>query len=158
MDSSSAVSQQPVLDPSNGHRERRNHPRLQCKGLAEFRVLPDGPVVLGFLSNLCMGGCSIECEKELPAKAQEMALIEVQLDVDDFRLRLAGCIRHVEGNLIVGIQFTDVSSRKEEQIRHLMAELVEAEKQRLEQTKTKLDSAKAKLDSAVAKRMESGAK
>ena len=118
-------------EQANYQRERRNHPRVPCKGMAEFRVLPDGPKVVGIVGNLCLGGCMIECDTDVPAKA-ELATIELQLDVDDSRLRLAGRVRHIESNTQVGIQFIEVSSRKEEQIRALMTELAEAEKHRKE--------------------------
>jgi len=129
MDSARLESNQIAKDPLNGQRERRANPRLQCRGLAEFRILPDGPKFNGSVVNLCMNGCLIESEKDVPDKV--LSNIEVQIDVDDFRLRLAGCIRHIEDEYLVGIQFTDVSSRKQEQIQHLMAELQEMEKQRL---------------------------
>jgi c-di-GMP-binding flagellar brake protein YcgR len=135
MDSSRADSEPTALDQEKVRKERRAHPRLNCKGVAEFRILPEGPKLFGFLTNLGMGGCSIECDKEIPATAA-YAAVEVQMDVDDYRLRLAGCIRHIEDEIQAGIQFTDVSSRKEEQIRILMEELVEMEKHRLEAAKT----------------------
>ena len=129
MDSVRVESNQIGKDPLHGHRERRSAPRVQCKGLAEFLILPDGPKFMGSVVNLCLGGCLIETEKDVPDKV--LSNVEVQIDVDDFRLRLAGCIRHIEDDYLVGIQFTDVSLRKKEQIQHLMAELQEMEKQRL---------------------------
>jgi c-di-GMP-binding flagellar brake protein YcgR len=108
--------------------ERRAHPRLQCKGIAEMNILPDGPKVVGSLTNLSLGGCRIESSKEF--QSEPYAPVEVQLTVDDSRLRLAGVIRFVEDNVKVGVQFAEVSQRKEEQIRLLIAELAELEEQR----------------------------
>lgn len=134
MDSVRIESKQITRDPLSDQRERRAAPRLQCKGLAEFLVLPDGPKFSGSVVNLCMGGCLIETEKDVPDKV--LSNVEVQIDVDDFRLRLAGCIRHIEEAYLVGIQFTDVSLRKKEQIQQLMTELQESEKQRQAAAKT----------------------
>jgi c-di-GMP-binding flagellar brake protein YcgR len=107
--------------------ERRAHPRLACKGVGEFTILPDGPRIVGALTNLSLGGCCIVSETEIPA--QPCAQVEVQLTACDIRLRLAAEVRRIDkGN--VGIQFLDVSSRKEEQIQYLIDELLELEKLR----------------------------
>jgi len=108
--------------------ERRAHHRLQCKGIAEMNILPEGPKIAGTLINLSLGGCRIESSKEF--QSEPYASVEVQLTVDDSRLRLAGVIRFVEDNVKVGVQFAEVSQRKEEQIRLLITELAELEEQR----------------------------
>ncbi len=109
-------------------RERRAHPRLRCKGVGEFKILPDGPRIVGTLINLSLGGCCITSETKIPAKLWQS--LEVQLTVRDLRLRLPAEVRRVDDDT-VGIQFLEVSSRKEEQIRYLIDELLEIGKLRL---------------------------
>ena len=118
-----------IADPSAVQRERRMHPRLQCRGKAEMLLLPDGPKLEGSLINLSLGGCCIECVAKI--LLEPPVSVEVQLKVDDSRLRLAGVLRYVEDLCKAGIQFDQVSPRKEEQIRELIAELYESEKHRL---------------------------
>jgi c-di-GMP-binding flagellar brake protein YcgR len=117
--------------------EQRVHPRQSCSGLGALHLLPDGAKVVGALTNLSIGGCCIQCEKGF--SAGEDAPVEVQLEACDFRVRLAGKIRHVDEKWRVGIQFVEVSPRKEDQIRYLMEELFELEKVRLKASKEKLD-------------------
>jgi c-di-GMP-binding flagellar brake protein YcgR len=124
-------------------RERRAHSRLSCRGLALLRILPEGPVIRGAVHNLSQGGCLIECEKAIPA--EKSGLVEVQLDVGDFRLLLLGAIRHIEGDTMVGIQFVDISSRKQQQVLYLIGELHEMERQRAYQV-MELKSKETDLD------------
>jgi c-di-GMP-binding flagellar brake protein YcgR len=133
MEFSQPESKRAALDPQSDQKERRAFPRLNCKGTAEMLILPDGPKVVGSVSNLSLGGCCIESEIILSAKLQTS--VEVRLTVDDNRLRLPGAICHIEDETWVGVRFTEVSSRKAEQIKYLMAELFEKEKQRLEEAK-----------------------
>jgi hypothetical protein len=122
--------------------ERRAHLRLACKGTAKMLILPDGPSVAGVLLNFAAGGCAIESEAAIPAKRD--AMVELQLDVRGFGLRLLGVIRYVKvekpmlgepEKTQAGIEFAEVSSRKAEQIRHLVAEVFDAEKERLARVK-----------------------
>jgi len=109
-------------------RERREHPRVRCKGVGEIRILPDGPRIVGTLINLSLGGCCIASETKIPAKLKQ--ILEVQLTACDFRLRLAAEVRRLDA-ATVGIKFLDVSGRKEEQICYLIDELFELGKIRL---------------------------
>jgi c-di-GMP-binding flagellar brake protein YcgR len=90
--------------------------------VGEFRILPNGPSITGTLVNLSLSGCCIASETEIPAKLKQP--LEVQLTACDFRLRLAAEVRRLDAKT-VGIQFLDVSSRKEEQVRYLIDELFE---------------------------------
>jgi len=122
MDSRRFESEKQEREFPGAPRERRLHPRLRCKGVGEFRILPNGPSITGTLVNLSLSGCCIASETEIPAKLKQP--LEVQLTACDFRLRLAAEVRRLDAKT-VGIQFLDVSSRKEEQVRYLIDELFE---------------------------------
>lgn len=113
--------------------ERRQHIRLGGRGKARLLLLPDGPAMSGLLVNLSLGGCGIEFEKK--TKLAAGCKIELQLSYEGFTLRLLGVVRYSEDDEDdrVGIGFTDVSRRKEEQIAQLLEELKEQEKAREEQ-------------------------
>ena len=114
----------------SGGQERRIYPRSQCWGTTWINLLPEGLKTVGYLLNLGLGGCHIDNDAPLPARVGER--VEVLRYLDGFTLRLAGVVIHMEeNNARVGIEFTDVSPRKAEQIRHLMAVIIAAEKERL---------------------------
>jgi hypothetical protein len=114
----------------SGERERRINPRSQCWGTTWINLLPEGIKTVGYLLNLGLGGCHIDTDAPLPARAGSR--VEVLLYLDGYTLRLAGVVIHTEeDHARVGIEFTDVSPRKAEQIRHLMAVIIAAEKERL---------------------------
>jgi hypothetical protein len=109
--------------------ERRIYPRSQCWGTTWINLLPEGIKTVGYLLNLGLGGCHIETDAPLPMRVGSR--VEVLLYLDGFTLRLAGVVVHMEeNNARVGIEFTDVSPRKAEQIGQLMAVIVAAEKER----------------------------
>jgi hypothetical protein len=109
--------------------EHRVNPRSHCWGTAWINILPDGIKVMSYLIDLGLGGCLIETDSAIPAMIDTS--VEVLLNVADFKLRLAGVIRHMDGETKAGIEFTDLSLRKVEQIHALMAALIQAEKERL---------------------------
>jgi len=110
--------------------ERRFHVRKDCWGYYWISMLPGCLKILGYPINLSVGGCYFETNTEIPAEVG--ARVEVHLRVDGHTLLLLGVICHKEGETHVGIQFTQVSSRKAEQIRHLVTELEEREKELLD--------------------------
>lgn len=118
--------------------ERRAHPRLSCKGIAKFLILPDGPNVTGNLVNLSLGGCCVDCGKEIQARLG--TLLDVLLDASDLRVRLSGEIRRIE-NQQVGINFREMSPRKEGQIHFLIEELHEISRKRTSKDDKGADSA-----------------
>jgi len=115
-------------DPTNVRFERRAHPRLSCKGIAKFLILPDGPNVTGNLVNLSLGGCCVDCGKELQVRLG--TTLDVLLDACDLRVRLSGEICRIDEQQ-VGIRFLEMSPRKEGQIHFLIEELYEVSKKRI---------------------------
>jgi c-di-GMP-binding flagellar brake protein YcgR len=107
---------------------RRAHPRLKFNGRAEIRVLPDVQKFSGTIVDLSLGGCCIELGG--PIRADAFCRVEVRLCVEGTNFQVAGILRHRQDGFRVGIEFTDVSDRKAEQIRELIVYLVETAKAR----------------------------
>ncbi len=112
-------------DCENGSDHRR-YPRLDCGGMADLRVLPNGAKETGSLVNLSKRGCCFLADEAL--RGSEGATIEMHLKVRGIDLRVAGIIRHVHKWRRAGIEFVELSERKREQIEELMGELAELSK------------------------------
>lgn len=134
MDSSQTESPLGEPAPKGGTRERRIHQRIDCWGTCWISILPDGIKFLGYPLNLSVGGCYFETDAELPA--QVGVNVDVHLSVCGSTLRFAGTILHIEEKTRAGIEFTQISSRKAEQIQQLTAKLLACEKERLAGIKT----------------------
>lgn len=125
----SAVSNSGAQVNSNDHAigtetlERRAHLRLFCNGGAEIHIYPERKRAVGSVANLSVQGCSIAADKKIPLLPHER--VEVHLHLHGLTVQLAGIVRHMENNERVGIEFTDVSKRKAEQITQLIEEIEE---------------------------------
>ena len=108
--------------------ERRSKLRLPCAGLAVIRVLALEAKMEGTLVNLSVSGCCIDTKTPFPPI--ENPYVEVTLCVDWITLRIAGVVRNAREDNRVGIEFTDVTKRKAEQIEYLIADLIELDKNR----------------------------
>jgi c-di-GMP-binding flagellar brake protein YcgR len=123
MDSTQKDSEQGAQAAEGGVMERRAHPRADGWGTAWIGIFPEGTKALGYLLDLGLGGCRIEADEAIPAG--DNASVEVLLHLRGYTLRLAGVIRHQEeGKTRAGIEFTDVSPRKAEQIQKLLDQLI----------------------------------
>jgi c-di-GMP-binding flagellar brake protein YcgR len=112
-------------DCENGSDHRR-YPRVDCRGFADLRVLPNGANETGSLVNLSKRGCCFMADAAL--RGSEGATIEIHLKVRGIDLRVAAIIRHVHRRRRAGIEFVELSERKREQIEELMGELAELTK------------------------------
>ncbi len=78
---------------------------------------------MGYLLDLGLGGCRIEADAAI--QASEGASVEVLIHLAGSALRMAGVIRRLEENQTrAGIEFTDVSARKTEQLQRLIDQLL----------------------------------
>jgi c-di-GMP-binding flagellar brake protein YcgR len=103
----------------------RAHRRWKCTGPAEVRVYPEGSKASGSLVDLSLHGCCVQLGAPLDAGA--FARVEVLFSVKGNTLQLAGVIRHREDNLRAGIEFTNVSVRKQEEIKSVVIDLLETQ-------------------------------
>jgi hypothetical protein len=102
----------------------RKYRRLRCVGPAEVSVYPEGQKTTGSVVDLSLHGCCVRLGA--PLRAGAFARVEVLISVRGNTLRLAGIVRHRQEDLRTGIEFTDVSLRRKEEIRDLLVELWEA--------------------------------
>lgn len=119
-----AVSQWDANGEDSG--EHRRYPRLECGGIADIRVLPNGGKETGELVNLSKRGCCFMADGRL--RGCDGSNIEVHLKVRGIDLRVAGVIRHVHQGRRAGIEFVGLSDRKRDQIEELMVELSELDR------------------------------
>ena len=103
----------------------RVHRRWKCVGPAEVRVYPEGVKASGSMVDLSLHGCCVQLGAPLDAGA--FARVEVLFSVKGNTLQLAGVIRHREGNLRAGIEFTNVSLRKKDEIKAVVIDLLETQ-------------------------------
>ena len=123
MDLTPNDSEQGTPSAESGTPERRAHPRAKGWGTAWIGIFPEGTKVLGYLLDLGQGGCCIETDDAIPAGGD--ATVEVVLHLKGYTVRLAGMIRHQEkSDTQAGIEFTDVSPRKADQIQKLLDQLL----------------------------------
>lgn len=119
------------LNPGDAERDpqsddgagRRAHPRLTCNGVAQLRTLPLGKFVPGGVVDLSIQGCCIDAGQEMCVETH--ATVEVLLNLRGTSLRLNGVVRHVSQSGRMGIQFLEVSARKQEQIKELIADILD---------------------------------
>lgn len=104
-----------------GKKERRDHPRLKCKGQAELRIPSAVLRISATVDDLSLKGCGLECES--PISVELPMPVEVQLRIAGITVLFAGVLRHVQDGYRAGIEFTSLGERKAEQIRLLMDEL-----------------------------------
>lgn len=102
---------------------------LPCRGTAEIRILTLNVKLSATLLDLSVGGCHIETASPMPSI--EHPVVELHLSLNGFNQRLAGVVRTVEADHILGIDFIDVTSRKAQQLQELVDDLALMQKDRV---------------------------
>jgi c-di-GMP-binding flagellar brake protein YcgR len=100
---------------------RREHPRMRCAGSAEVHFFPAGVRSLGKVVDLSLGGCCIELED--PVEEPRGTRVEAYFCVMGNTLQVPGILCHVRNQVWAGIQFSNISPRKAEQIQELIEEI-----------------------------------
>lgn len=110
-----------------GADERRRSPRLDCCGNAQLRMLnlesANAVQFQGKILNLSLIGCCIETENPVPLRVADR--LEVYFQLNGMPILVMGVTRAVHSQHRIGIEFLEVSPRKQEQLRFLMNELLE---------------------------------
>jgi c-di-GMP-binding flagellar brake protein YcgR len=110
-----------------GADDRRRSPRLECTGNAHLRMLDlesAGTVQFhGKILNLSLLGCCIEIESVIPFRVKDR--LEVYFQLNGMPVLIMGIIRAIHTKHKIGIEFLDVSTRKQEQLRYIMNDLLE---------------------------------
>lgn len=128
-------------DTWKGPGDRRRSPRLECLGNAQLRILDFESAhtvqVQGKILNLSLIGCCIEAER--PVCLRVLDKLEVYFHLNGTPILVMGVARAIHSKTRIGIEFVDVSSRKEEQIRFIMNDLLETLKEKAKNKNKELD-------------------
>lgn len=110
-----------------GADDRRRSPRLDCCGNAQLRMVnlesADPIQFHGKILNLSLIGCCVETER--PVALRVMDRLEVYFQLNGMPVLVMGVTRAIHSPHRIGIEFLDVSPRKQDQIRFLVSELLE---------------------------------
>ncbi len=116
-----------IKTPWKGVDDRRRSPRLECCGNAQLRMLDLESTrtvqFQGKILNLSLLGCCIETDSAVPLRVLDR--LEVYFQLNGMPILVMGITRAVHSQHRIGIEFQDVSPRKQEQIRFIMNELLE---------------------------------
>jgi c-di-GMP-binding flagellar brake protein YcgR len=100
---------------------RRATPRLPVQGDASLVVLKHDCRVPCRVTDLSMGGCRIETQKEFRAGID--VRVEVSFKVNGLLLRFNGITQWTDGRRLVGIRFVDVTSRRRDELAEILCEV-----------------------------------
>lgn len=108
-------------------RERRRSPRLECSGNANVRMLnldtEDSIQFQGKILNLSLVGCCIETEEPTALRVNDQ--LEVYFQLNGFPLLLMGIAKSIHSPQKIGIEFLEVSPRKQDQLKYILNDLKE---------------------------------
>ena len=111
-------------DCENGSKRSQ---RLECNGIAYLRLLaPERTQMLkvrGKVLDLSLLGCYIETERPLSVRVGDR--LEVYFELNGLPILLMGITRAIHDENQFDIEFVDVSSRKREDLKFLLDELME---------------------------------
>ncbi len=104
---------------------RRRQPRYAVDEEATLLLLNLGAPLSCRILDLSLGGCRVRTAERFLAGV--MIRVEVSFKVSGIPSRLMGVTQWTDRRNVVGIRFLDVSERKRDQLRQLMAELHDRE-------------------------------
>ncbi len=102
-------------------RERRAEARHGVDSTARIYLVRSGSKLEGRLQDLSLGGCRICCDERCLLDIHTR--VEAEFSLYGLPFRLVGVIEAVQNRQAVGIRFLDVSPRRQEQMKQLIAEL-----------------------------------
>ena len=102
--------------------ERRRHPRYPCDGYAEIALPIGGLRYRGRIVSLSLCGCLVEAACNL----ERGTYVEVYFESRHLKFRLAAHVARADAGHLVRLAFEPMSSRREMDIRQLVAELAQA--------------------------------
>jgi hypothetical protein len=85
--------------------EERKSPRYRCKGSARLHESGSDVTIWATFADISMHGCYVEAASPLPVGT----VLDLQLEVDGFRVEATGEVRVVYPSLGIGISFSKIS-------------------------------------------------
>ena len=104
-------------------RDRRKCPRQQVDTSATILLVNVGSKLNGRILDLSLSGCRIHTDDRFPLGIYTR--VETEFCLEGLTFRLGGVIQAIHDQKMVGIRFLDLSERKRQQIRDLIAEMSE---------------------------------
>jgi hypothetical protein len=103
--------------------DRREHPRRQVDTGAKLLLVKTGICMTGRILNLSLGGCRIRTES--PFNVGIYVRLEAEFRLHGLAFRIGGVSQAILDKNTLGVRFLDMSERKREQLRELIAEIEE---------------------------------
>jgi len=103
--------------------ERREHPRREVDTAANLLLVKSGICMTGRIVNLSLGGCRIRTES--PFRVGIYVRLEAEFRLHGLPFRIGGVSQAILDKNTLGIRFLDMSDRKREQLKELIAEIEE---------------------------------
>jgi hypothetical protein len=100
---------------------RRAHPRFAVDTRANLLLIEVGARLPGRILNLSESGCLIRTDNRFPTGV--FRRVEIEFNLQSMPFRLAGVTQALYDRYKVGIRFLDMSERKRDYLRTLLAEI-----------------------------------
>ncbi len=116
---------QPNAHAQVGGRDRRAQARHEVDTSAIILLVNISAKIKGRIIDLSLGGCRIRTDERFPVGIYTR--IETDFFLEGLPFRLGGVVQAIQGKDLVGIRFLDMSERKKDQLKQLIAEIDEME-------------------------------
>jgi hypothetical protein len=110
---------------SKGGRDRRAFQRCSVDTAAVVELINIRSKLNGQIIDLSVGGCRIKTPEKFPVGIYTR--VEIEFELHGLGFRMGGVVQAIYGLNKVGIRFLDMSQRKKDQVRDLVAEIVASE-------------------------------
>jgi hypothetical protein len=104
-------------------KEKRRHPRFECKGTASVQDLGEAAPTEGRIANLSVDGCLIVLKE--PKQLSQDTIVELTFTIDDVPFRVWGQVKAIRSDTSIGFQFPLLSNRVRERLAALIEQLIE---------------------------------
>ncbi len=131
--------------------QRRGRPRFAVEGDCTLLLVRQGSSLACNIVDLSLGGCRIRTRERLPVDAG--VRVEIGFKVNGVAFRFSGVTRWSDGRHLVGVQFEDMSARRQEELVEVVGEVeaaaaIKARKAAAEQQAMKIAASAAAVHPA----------
>lgn len=109
-------------------KEKRRHPRFDCKGKAEIHFYSKGSSCAALIEDLGLKGCKLMLLKEAEINLQ--SVFELTFTVNEQPFRVRARVTSVRGAGHIGVAFVEVPPRFERYLLDLIEELAAVRKRK----------------------------
>jgi len=102
---------------------RRRVPRFDVKEPATLALVSHGSRCQCRILDLSLGGCRLHCDEKMTLGVSTR--VEVSFKVNGIVLRFPGVVQWNDGHHLVGVRFSEMSSRRRDELAEILAEVNE---------------------------------